>query len=258
MTFKEYDALARKVADTAYGSEVYGSHYHVWSSAVQLFGILDGKHSLLDGNYDFMKPYYEMVLSQEDDGICMKYPDIKTENLHYSAAFSNGNVAMMNMGTWFVATLINNIKKGEYDPELCGNWGMVKYPHAEGVKPGTTLGAVTGLSMVSVSNQKNAAWEFIKWASGEEGARIIAGTGNFPAYSAEGIVDAVSTMEGFPEDEQSKEALQVSQLYLEAPYGDKLSDISSILNTYHDMIMTRECTVEEGIKSMNEEAGKIK
>ncbi len=57
-----------------------------------------GKHSVLDKNYDFMIPYYNMVLAQEDDGICMKYPDIKTEGLHYSAAFTGGNIAMMNMG----------------------------------------------------------------------------------------------------------------------------------------------------------------
>ena len=41
MTFEEYDALARRVTDTTFGSEVYGAHYHTWRSAVQLFGILD-------------------------------------------------------------------------------------------------------------------------------------------------------------------------------------------------------------------------
>ncbi|MDE5865814.1 MAG: extracellular solute-binding protein, partial [Lachnospiraceae bacterium] len=58
MTFDEYDALARKVADPTFGSQIYGTHYHTWRSAVQLFGVLDGKHSILDGNYDSFKPYY--------------------------------------------------------------------------------------------------------------------------------------------------------------------------------------------------------
>ena len=61
MTFDEYDALAREMTDTTFGSQVYGAHYHTWRSAVQLFGVLDGKHTILDGNYDFFKPYYEMV-----------------------------------------------------------------------------------------------------------------------------------------------------------------------------------------------------
>ena len=90
MTFDEYDALAREMTDTTFGSQVYGAHYHTWRSAVQLFGVLDGKHTILDGNYDFFKPYYEMVLNQEADGVCRKYTDLKTEGLHYSAAFSGG------------------------------------------------------------------------------------------------------------------------------------------------------------------------
>ena len=61
----------------------------------------------------------------------MKYSDLKTEGLHYSAAFSNGNVAMINMGSWFVTTLINNLASGEYDSSLCGNWGIASYPHPD-------------------------------------------------------------------------------------------------------------------------------
>ena len=41
---------------------------------------------------------------------------------------------MMNMGSWFIATMMSNLKSGEYDSSLCGNWGIVKYPHAEGVE----------------------------------------------------------------------------------------------------------------------------
>ncbi len=62
MTFDQYDALARSVTNTTPGEEVYGAHYHTWRSAVQLFGILDGKNSIVDGNYEFLKPYYEMIL----------------------------------------------------------------------------------------------------------------------------------------------------------------------------------------------------
>ena len=47
MTVKEYDELARSVAKTGFGDEqIYGSHYHTWRSAVQLFGVLDGEHSV--------------------------------------------------------------------------------------------------------------------------------------------------------------------------------------------------------------------
>lgn len=257
MTWEEYDLLARQMTDTTFGSQIYGAHYHTWRSCVGLMSVLDGKHSILDGNYDFMKPYYDMVLAQEADGVVRKYSDLKTEGLHYSAAFSGGDVAMLNQGSWFIATLISNIKSGEYDSSLCGNWGIVKYPHAEGVEPGSTLGTITGLSVTTVSDTPDAAWEFVKWVSGEEGAKVMASSGNFPAIMTEDVKNAITSLEGFPQDDASKAALEVSNLYLEVPYAPNVSEINSVLDSYHGSIMTGEMSVEDGIKAMNEEVSKI-
>lgn len=33
MTFDEYDALARQMTDTTFGSQIYGAHYHTWKEA---------------------------------------------------------------------------------------------------------------------------------------------------------------------------------------------------------------------------------
>lgn len=257
MTFEQYDELARKVADTTFGSQIYGTHYHTWRSAVQLFGVLDGKHTVMDGNYDFFKPYYEMVLKQEDDSICRNYADLSAEGLHYSAAFSGGDVAMLNMGSWYISTLIASLQSGEYDSSLCGNWGIVKYPHAEGVEAGSTLGTITGLAVTSVSDQKDAAFDFVEWVSGPDGAAVMASTGNFPALMNDEISEIIAGLEGFPTDEASREALSVSNLYLEVPYAEKVSEVNDILDTYHKSIMNREVSIDDGIASMNEEVGKI-
>lgn len=257
MTFEEYDALAKAVTDTTFGAQVYGAHYHTWRSDVQLFGVLDGKNSILSGNYDFFKPYYEMVLGQEDAQVCRNYADLSAEGLHYSAAFSGGDVAMMNMGSWYISTMISSLASGEYDSSLCGNWGMVKYPHAEGVEPGSTLGTITGLAVTTVADDKQAAFDFVNWVSGEEGAKVMAETGNFPALMNDEIADIISSLEGFPTDEASKEALNVSNLYLEVPYAENVSEINNVLDTYHKSIMNREMTIDEGIAAMNDEVAKI-
>ncbi len=257
MTFAQYDELAKKLTDTTFGSQVYGTHYHTWRSAVQLFGVLDGKHSILDGNYDFFKPYYEMVLGQEDAQVCRNYADLSAEGLHYSAAFSSGDVAMLNMGSWFISTMISKLASGEYDSSLCGNWGIAKYPHADGVDAGSTLGTFTGLAVTSVSKQKEAAFDFVKWVSGEEGAKVMAGTGNFPALASSEATGMIASLEGFPQNAESKEALSVSHLYLEVPYAENVSQINDILDTYHKAIMNREKTIDEGIAAMNEEVGKL-
>lgn len=257
MTFEEYDALARQVASEDFGSQVYGAHYHTWRSAVQLFGVLDGKNNILSGKYDFFKPYYELVLGQEADGICRKYTDLKTESLHYSAAFAGGDVAMMNMGSWYISTLISKLQSGEYAKEDCGNWGMAKYPHAAGVEAGSTLGTITGIAITTGASNKDAAWDFVSFVSGTEGAQIMAQTGNFPAIMTDEAMELIAGLEGFPADEQSKEALKVSNLYLEVPYHESVSEINSILDTYHASIMSGEMTIDAGIAAMNEEIGKI-
>lgn len=250
MTWAEYDALARQVTDTTFGAQVYGAHYHTWRSTIGLMGVLDGQHTILDGEYGFMKEYYDMVLAQEKDGVCRSYSDLKTEGLHYSAAFSNGDVAMMNMGSWYIPTLMSSLASGDYDAELCGNWGIVKYPHAEGVEAGSTLGTITGLAVTSATADKDAAWDFVNWASGEAGAAVMASTGNFPAVVTDDVIAQITGMAGFPTDDASKEALNVSNLYLEVPYAANVSEVNSILDTYHGMIMGGECSVEQGIADM--------
>lgn len=258
MTINEYDALCRKVAKQGFGDDTtYGSHYHTWRSTVELFGILDGKHSILDGNYDFLKPYYEMVKKQEEDGICRTYSDTNVSQLHYSAAFSAGNTATLNIGSWFIGTLITSLQSGEYDKSLCGNWGMVKYPHPEGVEAGTTIGTITSLSIPTVSKHKDEAWDFIKFASSEDGAKVVASTGNFPAIMTEDAQNIITSMDGFPQDENSKEALNSKQVYLEVPYDKNISEINTVLDTYHTDIMNGDISIDDGIAKMNEEVGKI-
>ena len=89
LTLEDYDALARKMTSGSGDAKVYGCHYHTWRSAASLFAILDGKNTIIDGTYDFMKPTYDMVIAQQKDGICMDYGYLKTSSLHYSAAFRN-------------------------------------------------------------------------------------------------------------------------------------------------------------------------
>ena len=250
MTWEQYDELARKITDTTPGSEVYGAHYHTWRSTIQLMGILDGKHTIVDGTYDFTKPYYEMVLKQQKDGVCMDYATLKTQGLHYSAAFYQGNVGMLNMGSWFIPTIIAKIKDGENTGAT--NWGIVKYPHAEGVEPGSTLATITALAIPTSAPNKDAAWDFVKFVSGAEGAEIMAGTGNTPAMSNEAINSKIAEMDGFPTDANSKEALNASHAYLEMPANEKSSEIETVLNEQHDNIMNEISTVDEAIEAMNE------
>jgi multiple sugar transport system substrate-binding protein len=255
MTFEQYDQLARSVTDTTMGSQVYGSHYHTWRSAVQLFGILDGKNTIVNGTYDFLKPYYELILAQQNDLVCQDYATLKTSSLHYSGAFAQGNVAMLNMGTWFISTLASKIASGEYTE--ISNWGLAKYPHAEGVEPGSTLATITSLAVTAASKQKEAAYDFVNFVCGAEGAEVVASTGTIPAIKTDAVIASISSISGFPQDTTSAEALVTANTYLEMPVHANSSEIETILNTAHDNIMSGNSTIDEGIEYMNTEVQKL-
>ena len=255
MTFEEYDAIARQMTSGSGASKVYGAHYHTWRSAIQLFGILDGQHQITDGgDYSYLKPYYEMALAQQRDGIVQDYATLKTSNIHYTGVFYNESVAMMNMGSWFIASLIAANESGQSDAT---NWGIVKYPHAEGVEPGTTLGTITALAIPASTPQQDAAWDFVKFVTGVDGAEVLAGTGNFPAVTNDDINNIIASTPGFPQDEASKEALNVAQLYLEMPLHDKSAEIEVVLNEYHDQIMTENMSVDEGLAEMGRRVDEV-
>ncbi len=254
MTLDQYDELARKVTSGEGAEKVYGCHYHTWRSAVQLFGILDGQNTIVDGTYDFLKPYYERIIKEQDDGICMDFATLKTSNTHYSGVFYNNQCAMMNMGSWFIATQIEKVKAGE---SLATNWGIVKYPHPDGVEAGTTLGTITSLSVNSKSSNKQAAADFINFVCGEEGQKVVAGTGTIPAIKTDETMAAIAAIDGFPTDDASKEALNVVQTYLEMPLHEKSADIESALNSAHDNIMTENVSIDDGIAEMNEKVAAV-
>ena len=257
MTIAEYDELARKVTSGTGADKVYGSHFHTWRSAASLFAVLDGKNTVVDGNYDFMKDTYNWVLgvlAEQNDGICQDYGTLKATQTHYSGVFFNNQVAMLNMGSWFIPTQIEKVKSGE---SLATDWGIVKYPHPEGVPAGTTLGTITSVAVNAASAKQDAAIDFAKFVGGEKGAEIIAKTGTFPAIKSDAVLDELAKMDGFPTDENSKEALKTAQVYLEMPMHDKAADIETVLNEAHDGIMTGSLTVDEGIEKMNTEVSAL-
>jgi len=254
MTLDQYDALARRVTSGSGASKIYGAHYHTWRSAVQLFGILDGKNTIVDGKYDFLAPYYNRVLKEQDDGIVMAYATLKTSGTHYSGVFFNSQAAMLNMGTWFIATQIDKVKAGEASSK---NWGLAKYPHPDGVTAGTTLGTITSIGVNRNSKNKDAALDFMKFVSGPEGASVLAKTGTIPAIMSADVISTIAATPGFPTDANSREALNVYKTYLEMPLHEKSADIEVALNEAHDAIMLKNISVADGLKQMNDRVGAI-
>ena len=249
MTWDAYAELAKKMTKDG----VYGTHYHTWLSAVANWAVCDGVNTLADGKYDDLTYFYNLYQDLEDAGACRAYSELKASGLHYSAAFANGDVAMMPMGYWYVSTLIGYNNDG-----TCNfNWGISAVPHKDDVKAGSSFGNLTGVMINEKSAKKDLAWKYISWLCGEEGAAVTAGTGTRPALVSENVAATMAAVDGFPTDDASKAALIPSYVGMEWPVVEKLSEIQTVINEEHSLIMTREIDVEEGIEEMNERVAEL-
>ena len=124
----------------------------------------------------------------------------------------------------------------------------MKYPHPEGVEAGTTAGTLTSLAINANSKNQDAAWDFIKFYSGPEGAKALAATGNLPALRNDEILSIFAGLEGMPPG--VAEALQTKVVRLELPMHPKVGAVEQILNEEHDLIMTNSVSVDDGIAEM--------
>lgn len=156
------------------------------------------------------------------------------------------------MGTWFIATLVQDRKAGIFD----FNWGVTGIPHPAGVEAGSTVGSVTPIAVNAKSDVPDQAWEFVRFATSEAGAEILADNSVFPAITTAGVVSRLASIEGFPED--GKAALSVKNFVFDRPVDAKMAAVRKVIEEEHDSIMIGEETVDAGIRNMNERAAEAR
>ena len=251
MTWTEFEELAKKVTSGEGNDKKYGALFHTWQACVQNWAVQDGKHTILDTDYSFMKPYYEMALRMQDEGTVMDYSTLKTGNIHYSSVFMEGQCAMMPMGSWFMGTMIEKTKAGETSV----NWGVATLPHPDGVEAGWTVGSTTPMGVSAGSKYKDAAWEFVKYCSGEEGAKIYADCGMIPARMNADTIKALDALDGMPEG--LEEALQTKHVAMDRPLEVHSAEVNQMLGEEHSLIMIKELSIDDGLAEMGERSKEI-
>ena len=251
MTWTEFEELAAKVTIGEGNDKKYGALIHTWQACVQNWGVQDGVHTILDTDYSFFKPYYEMVLRMQDAGTVMDFSTLKTGNIHYSSPFQQGQVAMMPMGAWFMATMVNKVKEGESSV----NWGIATLPHADDLEAGYTVGATTPMGINANSERKDAAWEFVKFACGENGAKIYAENGDIPALKDGDVISVITSIDGMPEG--AADALVTKNIALDRPLDEKSAEVNQMLGEEHSLIMIGELSIDDGLAEMAERSKEI-
>ncbi|GHT67177.1 sugar ABC transporter substrate-binding protein [Spirochaetia bacterium] len=252
MTWTEWEQLAGRLSSGSGTSKVYGGFFHTWNACVQNWGVQDGKNSIMATDYSFFKPYYDMAVRMQKVGQLWDYGALRSGGIAYGSAFLQGNVAMMPMGTWFIATVVDRISKGEANIK---NWGVATLPHPQGVAAGWTVGSVTPIAINQASKKKDAAWEFVKFATGDPGAKLYASVFNFPARANSQTLAAIANQPGMPQG--IMDALLVKNISLDRPYQDKVAEVNQMLGEEHSLIMLGEVTVDQGLANMAKRSKEI-
>jgi multiple sugar transport system substrate-binding protein len=251
MTWEEYESLANRLTSGSGANKIWGGHLHTWQACVENWGVQDGKHTIVDTDYSFFKPYYDMAIRMQDAGVIQDYGTLRSGNISYANAFLLGNVATVPMGTWFYATIIERINKGESNI----NWGMSVLPHPTGTPAGWTVGSVTPIAVNQNSKNKDAAWEFVKFVTSEEGANIYAKFGQLPSRANTQNLTAIVNAAGMPSDALA--ALTVKNISLDRPMVPYVIEINNMLGEEHGLIMLKEKSVVQGLADMAKRSKEI-
>jgi len=251
MTWAEWENLAGQLTSGSGNNKIYGGLLHTWQACVQNWGVQDGRHTIMETDYSFFKPYYEMALRMQRAGHIQDYGILRAGGLHYSSLFLQGNVATLPMGTWFFTTVIERIKNNESDIR----WGISTLPHPYHVESGWTIGSVTPIAMNQASRNKDLAWEFTNFVTGIEGAKIYASYGQFPGRANNETLEVIASIPGMPEG--AAKALAVKNIALDRPMELKVGEINQMLGEEHSLIMLGEISIQNGLENMAKRSKEI-
>lgn len=254
MTWDEYYDLAAKMTSGEGSAKVYGGHNHTWQALVSNWAVQDGKHTVVEKDYSFLKPWYEQALALQDNGYIQDFSTLKTANIHYSSVFKNQQCAMMPMGSWFIATMIQS----QASDETSFNWGIARIPHPADTEAGYTVGALTPVGISAYTDEPDLSWDFVKFATSEEAANILAEQGVFTGIQTEESLKTIASAQFFPEGESNVEALTYTHYIFDRPLDPKITEIKTVLEEVHEMIMIKQYTVDQGIEELNKRVAEIK
>lgn len=257
-TWDDYATAAKKLTAglKGSGSAALGTYQHIWQSPVQGFAQAQTPGAdLLSGNFGYLAPYYQRALALQDSGAQVNYGTASTNSLTYQAQFGTQKAAMMPMGSWYVATLLTQQRKGDAEKFA---WGIAPAPQVDKstvAKP-VTFGDPTGMGInPKLSKSKvDAAKAFLGFIGGEQAAKALAGIGITPAYLSTGVTDAYFGLPGVPTDKLSKFTFTTHDTKPENPVSKYTSSMQAMLMETHTAIMSKSTSVEQGISDAQKRA----
>ncbi|MEU7616522.1 extracellular solute-binding protein [Micromonospora rifamycinica] len=244
-TWDDYAVAAKQLTDglKAAGSTATGVYQHTWQSTVQGFALAQTPGAdLLSGDYAYLKPYYQRSLDLQAAGAQPTFGTANTNKLTYQAQFGKQQSAMMLMGTWYMATLLNQRASGDAETF---DWGIAPAPQHDRSTAGTsatpvTFGDPTGMGINPKINKGKvaAAQAFLAYVASEDAGKALARIGITPARTTTPITETVFALDGVPDDALSKFAYGTHEIRPENPVSKHTNGVQNVLADLHSAVMS--------------------
>lgn len=192
MTWDEYADLAKQLTKGEGVDKQWGGYFADW--ILYPLQALQKGSTILDDNLDNVKDWFTYLdrLYYQDQSH-MSYKQMKAESVDWLKEFESGNVAMMINGEWTVNMLKADIEAGKTDIDF----DMTMLPQPAGATDPTSVGGLsTFMGINPESKHQDAAFQFVQFATGEQGESIIASSSVLPAYSNDATKEAFLSATG--------------------------------------------------------------
>lgn len=247
MTWDQYTQLAESLTTGSGSSKVYGTYHHTWRSVVQAISAAQTGGNLIGGHYEFFTDQYNTALAVQNAGATLDFGTATTQQTSYQSMLETGKAAMLPMGTWLIGSLLADKKAGKTDID----WSIAPMPQRPGASGITTFGSPTAFAVNRKAKNVDAAEKFISFATGPQGAAVVAGIGIVPALLDDATRKTYFGLSGMPTDATFQKAFQPDKVNLEMPVSDTSSQIDQILTEEHQLVMTKQKTIAAGIAEMD-------
>ncbi|WP_110587897.1 ABC transporter substrate-binding protein [Microbacterium suaedae] len=257
-TWDDYVDVARDLKEglDAAGTPAKAAYQHLWEGPVQDTATSQQGKDVLDGEYDYLAPYYERSLLLSEEGLQESFNTVTANQLTYQGEFGSQRTAMMPMGTWYTGALIQQQESGDADGFA---WGIAPLPQSDesttgaGAKP-VTFGDPTGFGInTGISEEKQElAKEFLAYAASEDAAMDLANAGIMPAFTSDDVVGAFLSADTAPDDELSHRTVTDHDTRSVNVASPRTAPVRNILLDLHTAVMSGSADIDDAIAEAEE------
>ena len=230
-TWNKFAEVAQKVSSG--NGQVYGASVYYWGSSQLIMEVQHQKNIIsADGTLDYDNGIFRWLSMRKDmENNKSMWPliDMKVSATHYSKQFYDGRAAMLLIGEWFPGQIKSGLDQGVLQGWGWNDWGLTRLPSDS--EPYVTMGAPTFSHVTSYSKNKEAAFRFIAWMGGPEGAKVAAQAGVLPAMVDDGVKQVLA--ESVP-DPQSLDYFVENKIAFPMTYNKYGSRVENLINAIQE------------------------